>query len=235
MLQDVPRHICAAGVPFPVTPSCLWADGSDLDAVSHGSLDSSADTNATVEQGPFAANPAKVDPTDDRSSTGTPNMAAARPHRQFCIFFSSLSLTLVVPLLHFSPTVLLVPPPSLTPAHPPAACFSNSTFIPAVRPCVSLLSLPWVSPPLRPSLCPSLCPRLCLSLHAASRGGSKVGAHSLCGGSELRGATLHPGKPPSVLLTPSLSHFHCHSVSPPPLFFLCIIRLFSSLICCFSC
>lgn len=111
MLQDVPRHICAAGVPFPVTPSCLWADGSDLDAVSHGSLDSSADTNATVEQGPFAANPAKVDPTDDRSSTGTPNMAAARPHRQFCIFFSSLSLTLVVPLLHFSPTVLLVPPP----------------------------------------------------------------------------------------------------------------------------
>lgn len=121
MLQDVPRHICAAGVPFPVTPSCLWADGSDLDAVSHGSLDSSADTNATVEQGPFAANPAKVDPTDDRSSTGTPNMAAARPHRQFCIFFSSLSLTLVVPLLHFSPTVLLVPPPPshlLTPPRP---------------------------------------------------------------------------------------------------------------------
>uniref|UniRef100_H2UR89 DENN domain containing 4A n=1 Tax=Takifugu rubripes TaxID=31033 RepID=H2UR89_TAKRU len=53
----------------PLTQSPL-SDGSDLDAVSHGSLDSSADTNATVEQGPFAANPAKVDPTDDRSSTG---------------------------------------------------------------------------------------------------------------------------------------------------------------------
>lgn len=237
MLQDelsvknrVRWHICTAGVPVPVTPSCVWADGSDLDAVSHGSLDSSADTNATVEQGPFAANPAKVDPTDDRSSTGTPNMATAPPHRHFCIFFSSLSLTLVIPLLHVSPTVLLVPPLPHT-CSPSAAYFSNSTFIPAVRPCVSLLSLPWVSPPLRPSL----CPRLCLSLHAASRGGSKVGAHSLCGGSVLRGATLHPGKPPSVLLTPLLSHFHCHSVSPPLLFFLFIICLFSTLTCCFSC
>uniref|UniRef100_A0A669B7K9 DENN domain containing 4A n=1 Tax=Oreochromis niloticus TaxID=8128 RepID=A0A669B7K9_ORENI len=45
------------------------SDGSDLDAVSHGSLDSSADTNL-VEQGPYAADSVKVDPTDDRSSTG---------------------------------------------------------------------------------------------------------------------------------------------------------------------
>lgn len=57
---------------LPLTPPCLWADGSDLDAVSHGSLDSSADNNLAEQQGPFA----KVDPTDDRSSTGTPDMAA---------------------------------------------------------------------------------------------------------------------------------------------------------------
>uniref|UniRef100_A0A668AGQ0 DENN domain containing 4A n=1 Tax=Myripristis murdjan TaxID=586833 RepID=A0A668AGQ0_9TELE len=45
------------------------SDGSDLDAVSHGSLDSSADTNP-AEQGPYATDSIKVDPTDDRSSTG---------------------------------------------------------------------------------------------------------------------------------------------------------------------
>ncbi|XP_029935994.1 C-myc promoter-binding protein-like isoform X2 [Myripristis murdjan] len=44
------------------------SDGSDLDAVSHGSLDSSADTNP-AEQGPYATDSIKVDPTDDRSST----------------------------------------------------------------------------------------------------------------------------------------------------------------------
>ncbi|XP_068166177.1 C-myc promoter-binding protein-like isoform X3 [Antennarius striatus] len=43
------------------------SDGSDLDAVSHGSLDSSADANLG-EPGAFAAAAAKVDP-DDRSST----------------------------------------------------------------------------------------------------------------------------------------------------------------------
>ncbi|XP_045075912.1 LOW QUALITY PROTEIN: C-myc promoter-binding protein [Coregonus clupeaformis] len=51
----------------PPTPSPL-SDGSDLDAVSHGSLDSSADTN-TAEQGPYATDSIKVDPTDDRRST----------------------------------------------------------------------------------------------------------------------------------------------------------------------
>nr|XP_043885939.1 C-myc promoter-binding protein-like isoform X2 [Solea senegalensis] len=40
------------------------SDGSDLDAVSHGSMDSSA------EQGPCTADPVKVEPTDDNSSTG---------------------------------------------------------------------------------------------------------------------------------------------------------------------
>uniref|UniRef100_A0A665WXP3 DENN domain containing 4A n=1 Tax=Echeneis naucrates TaxID=173247 RepID=A0A665WXP3_ECHNA len=43
--------------------SPLSGNGSDLDAVSHGSLDSSADTNL-AEQGHYA-----TDPTDDRSST----------------------------------------------------------------------------------------------------------------------------------------------------------------------
>uniref|UniRef100_A0A8C4NQW9 DENN domain containing 4A n=1 Tax=Dicentrarchus labrax TaxID=13489 RepID=A0A8C4NQW9_DICLA len=52
----------------PLTQSPL-SDGSDLDAVSHGSLDSSADTNL-AEQGPYATDSVKVDPTDDRSSTG---------------------------------------------------------------------------------------------------------------------------------------------------------------------
>ncbi|XP_047198671.1 C-myc promoter-binding protein-like isoform X5 [Hippoglossus stenolepis] len=52
----------------PVTQSPL-SDGSDLDAVSHGSLESSADTNP-AEQGPYATDSVKVDPTDDRSSTG---------------------------------------------------------------------------------------------------------------------------------------------------------------------
>ncbi|XP_045565097.1 C-myc promoter-binding protein isoform X2 [Salmo salar] len=51
----------------PPTQSPL-SDGSDLDAVSHGSLDSSADTN-TAEQGPYAPDSIKVDPTDDRRST----------------------------------------------------------------------------------------------------------------------------------------------------------------------
>ncbi|XP_051836788.1 C-myc promoter-binding protein isoform X1 [Antechinus flavipes] len=47
----------------------LSADGSDLDAVSHGSMDSCNDTN-TVEQAPFNTELIKVDSTDDRSSTG---------------------------------------------------------------------------------------------------------------------------------------------------------------------
>ncbi|XP_074521938.1 C-myc promoter-binding protein-like isoform X2 [Halichoeres trimaculatus] len=51
----------------PHTQSPL-SDGSDLDAVSHGSLDSSADTNLT-EQSAYPTDSAKVYPTDDRSST----------------------------------------------------------------------------------------------------------------------------------------------------------------------
>ncbi|XP_075431471.1 C-myc promoter-binding protein isoform X3 [Ascaphus truei] len=51
--------------PQQATPS----DGSDLDAVSHGSMDSSIDLNPT-EQPPYNADVTKADPTDDRSSTG---------------------------------------------------------------------------------------------------------------------------------------------------------------------
>ncbi|XP_014853037.1 PREDICTED: C-myc promoter-binding protein-like isoform X3 [Poecilia mexicana] len=56
----------------PLTQSPL-SDGSDLDAVSHGSLDSSADPNP-AEQSP-------VEPSDDRSSTvgGGGDSAGARP------------------------------------------------------------------------------------------------------------------------------------------------------------
>ncbi|KAG8440772.1 hypothetical protein GDO86_006491 [Hymenochirus boettgeri] len=45
------------------------SDCSDLDAVSHGSLDSSIDMNPT-EQPPFSADVTLTDPADDRSSTG---------------------------------------------------------------------------------------------------------------------------------------------------------------------
>lgn len=127
-----------------VTPSCLWTDGSDLDAVSHGSLDSSADTN-TVEQGPFAAEPVKVDPTDDRSSTGTPSVAASPLCRQPfpSAPSSSPSLTLVIPLLHRSPTVLLAPPHS--------RCLFFRPSFHSCGPSMRLFALAAaVSPPLRP-------------------------------------------------------------------------------------
>ncbi|XP_043530544.1 C-myc promoter-binding protein isoform X3 [Chiloscyllium plagiosum] len=51
----------------PQTP--VLSDGSDLDAVSHGSMDSSNDTS-TAEQPQFNSELMKVDSTDDRSSTG---------------------------------------------------------------------------------------------------------------------------------------------------------------------
>lgn len=39
-------------------------------------MDSAADANV-AEQGPLASDPVKVDPTDDRSSTGTLNIVTA--------------------------------------------------------------------------------------------------------------------------------------------------------------
>ncbi|XP_032906421.1 C-myc promoter-binding protein isoform X6 [Amblyraja radiata] len=46
----------------------VLSDGSDLDAVSHGSMDSSNETNTMEPQ--FSTEQMKVDTTDDRSSTG---------------------------------------------------------------------------------------------------------------------------------------------------------------------
>ncbi|MBN3282941.1 MYCPP protein, partial [Polyodon spathula] len=51
-------------------PQTPVSDGSDLDAVSHGSLDSSNDIN-TAEQASFSTDLIKVDSTDDRSSTAS--------------------------------------------------------------------------------------------------------------------------------------------------------------------
>uniref|UniRef100_A0A6Q2XF68 DENN domain containing 4A n=1 Tax=Esox lucius TaxID=8010 RepID=A0A6Q2XF68_ESOLU len=86
-------------------------NGSDLDAVSHGSLDSSADAN-TAEHGPFAPDTIIVDPTDDRHSTGTQSGI------QSCI--TGLRLTPPsLSLMSFFP-----PPLSLLPLdfHPPPPC-----------------------------------------------------------------------------------------------------------------
>ncbi|XP_049469726.1 C-myc promoter-binding protein isoform X1 [Panthera uncia] len=52
-----------------LSQTTLSADGSDLDAISHGSMDSGHGTQ-TVEQAPFNTGLIKVYATDDRSSTG---------------------------------------------------------------------------------------------------------------------------------------------------------------------
>ncbi|KAF6129667.1 DENN domain containing 4A [Phyllostomus discolor] len=52
-----------------LSQTTLSADGSDLDAVSHGSMDSGHGTH-TVEQAPFNTGLIKVYAADDRSSTG---------------------------------------------------------------------------------------------------------------------------------------------------------------------
>lgn len=67
----------AAVASSSLQPCCCWADGSDLDAVSHGSLDSSAE--AHVAEQPHFAVAAKVDTADDRSSTGTPLLLLSSP------------------------------------------------------------------------------------------------------------------------------------------------------------
>uniref|UniRef100_A0A8C5EEG5 C-myc promoter-binding protein-like n=1 Tax=Gouania willdenowi TaxID=441366 RepID=A0A8C5EEG5_GOUWI len=79
-----------------VTQSPL-SDGSDLDAVSHGSLDSSAEANV-ADPGSFTV---RVDNTDDRSSTG----------RRTPLFISCLLLFLLIrhfeTVLHFFSHFLL--------------------------------------------------------------------------------------------------------------------------------
>lgn len=135
------------GARLPLMPCCLWADGSDLDAVSHGSLDSSADTNV-AEQGPYATDSIKVDPTDDRSSTGTLNMAAAR------LNFSQAAILFYI--YFFSLNDIFYPPSSFVPAHrplphspppltPPYLCclFFHLPSVPVVHPCLSLVLRLW--------------------------------------------------------------------------------------------
>lgn len=175
----------------PLTPCCVWADGSDLDAVSHSSLDSSADTNL-AEQGLYASDSVKVDPIDDRASTGTLGVAAARPHpphSQFFILFFGLTTTYLLSLPH-------------RPAVPVA--FPVSPFV-------------WLWCLL--ALCLTLPFTLALPvllLHAVGQGGCGVGASALAahlhsGGSELREATHHAGKPLS-----STSHFLTFSAAFSP-------------------
>lgn len=128
------------GARLPLMPCCLWADGSDLDAVSHGSLDSSADTNV-AEQGPYATDSIKVDPTDDRSSTGTLNMAAAR------LNFSQAAILFYI--YFFSLNDIFYPPSSFVPAHQPASSpFPSSSY-------TSIPLLPIFPPPFCPC-CPSM-------------------------------------------------------------------------------
>lgn len=117
------------GRRLSLTPCCFWADGSDLDAVSHGSLDSSADANV-AEQGPFAA--IKVDPADDRSSTGTPGTAAAHLDlsRAAIFFFFCLSDT-------FFPSPCDPPAPPHFCFHFLFLCFSDHPSVPVVHTCVS--------------------------------------------------------------------------------------------------
>lgn len=52
-----------------LSQTALSADGSDLDAVSHGSMDSGHGTHA-VEQAPCSTGSIKAYASDDRSSTG---------------------------------------------------------------------------------------------------------------------------------------------------------------------
>lgn len=141
-----------SGTRLPLMPCCLWADGSDLDAVSHGSLDSSVDTNV-AEQGPFATDSIKVDPTDDRSSTGTLHMAAAwldlsQTAILFYIFFLSLNDTFYPPL-HFTrsrPTSFLFPSSTSLPLLP--------VFSLSFHPCCPSVSLPGLAAMVSALLCP---------------------------------------------------------------------------------
>ncbi|CAB1338883.1 unnamed protein product, partial [Coregonus sp. 'balchen'] len=157
----------------PPTPSPL-SDGSDLDAVSHGSLDSSADTN-TAEQGPYATDSIKVDPTDDRRSTGTPQNGCRLRLTGAAIFITPfLSLTRLfsppLSLLHLLPALsLLIAPPAPCSLPPP---FSACSFLPYTLPvclssftacCLNVFLLhygcsavPLPNCPLPPSLPPSL-------------------------------------------------------------------------------
>ena len=141
--------IPAAGLLVPVTPPCLWADGSDLDAVSQGSLDSSADANAHV----------KVDPADDRSSTGTGAPLSRQPCSSASLYFSLYFFTdtCYPPCPSFAHRCPRSPPPHLLP--PP--CVS-------ALPCLSVVPPP-PPPPPTPPLAPPLAPPPLVSVPACSQ------------------------------------------------------------------
>ncbi|KAG8574993.1 hypothetical protein GDO81_009411 [Engystomops pustulosus] len=69
VLHGVAQFKRALKKPQSSAPHATPSDGSDLDAVSHGSMDSSIDMN-TVDQPSFTTDVTSTDPADDRSSTG---------------------------------------------------------------------------------------------------------------------------------------------------------------------
>ncbi|XP_075714417.1 C-myc promoter-binding protein isoform X3 [Rhinoderma darwinii] len=69
VLHGVAQFKRALKKPQSLAPHATPSDGSDLDAVSHGSMDSSIDMNAT-DQPSFSTDVTSTDPADDRSSTG---------------------------------------------------------------------------------------------------------------------------------------------------------------------
>lgn len=122
----------------------------------------------------------------------------------FCIFFSSLSLTIVIPLLHFSPTVLCVPHHTSS----PLACFPTP-FILVVRPCVSMLLLPWFLLRSVPNSALHSTPAcVCPCMQPAVGALTWVPTHTV--------GALSSEEPPSTQvnrLSALFSHFHCHSLS----------------------
>ncbi|XP_068131115.1 C-myc promoter-binding protein isoform X2 [Hyperolius riggenbachi] len=69
VLNGVAQFKRALKKQHSTVPHATPSDGSDLDAVSHGSMDSSIDMNA-IEQPSFNADVTSADAADDRSSTG---------------------------------------------------------------------------------------------------------------------------------------------------------------------
>ncbi|XP_040270219.1 C-myc promoter-binding protein isoform X1 [Bufo bufo] len=69
VLHGVAQFKRALKKQHSLAPHATPSDSSDLDAVSHGSMDSSIDMNA-ADQPSFSADATSTDPADDRSSTG---------------------------------------------------------------------------------------------------------------------------------------------------------------------
>eukprot|EP00063_Salmo_salar_P065394 XP_014040229.1 PREDICTED: uncharacterized protein LOC106593420 isoform X1 [Salmo salar] len=176
----------------PPTQSPL-SDGSDLDAVSHGSLDSSADTN-TAEQGPYAPDSIKVDPTDDRRSTGTPQNGCRLRHLTTPFLsltrpFFLLSHCFHTASLHLLPAISLLlslPAPSFLTSFLSSSLLSwlvVSMFFLLHYGC-SAVSLP--NYPLRPSL-PACACAVCARACSQPRGLGRCGVGHPVGSLTLGG------------------------------------------------